>query len=178
MNTKIMVTNAILIAIGVLLRIITPLIGVPMQIDFSLIILFIIMIYNNKDYKITLICGIVVGIFAAITTKTPGGQIPNLIDKVITCNLMYIMLRILRERVSNSVKAILIFPIGTIISGAVFLETIALLVGLPGGQSFKILFLSVVVPGAVINTGVGFIFFKVIEKTGKITGIYQAEKGR
>lgn len=91
MNTKRMTTNAILIAIGVILHQITPLIGVPMQPDFALAMLFIIMIFN-EDYKTTLIAGIVIGIFTALTTKTPGGQIPNILDKLITCNVMYLSL--------------------------------------------------------------------------------------
>ena len=82
MNTRKMITNAILIAIGAILHQVTPLLGVPMQPDFALVMLFIIMIYNN-DYKTTLICGLIIGIFTALTTKTPGGQIPNILDKFI-----------------------------------------------------------------------------------------------
>ena len=70
-NTKKMIVNAILIAIGAILHQITPaipLFGISMQPDLSLAMLFIIMIYN-RDYKTNLICGIAVGIFAAMTTK-------------------------------------------------------------------------------------------------------------
>lgn len=48
MNTKRMVTNAILISIGAILHQITPPFG--MQADFSLAMLFIIIIFN-KEYK-------------------------------------------------------------------------------------------------------------------------------
>ena len=100
MNTKRMITNAILIAVGAILHQLTPLLGVPMQPDLSLAILFIIIVYN-KDYKTTLICGIIVGVFAALTTKTPGGQLPNIIDKFLTSNIMYLVLIPLREKVSK-----------------------------------------------------------------------------
>ena len=83
MNIKKMTINAILIAIGAILHQITPPIGLPMQPDLSLAMLFIIIILN-KDYKTTLISGIIIGVFAALTTKIPGGQLPNIIDKVVT----------------------------------------------------------------------------------------------
>ena len=69
MNTKKMATNAILIAIGAILHQVTPPFG--MQADFSLAMLFIIIVFN-KDYKTTLLCGIIMAVFAALTTKTPG----------------------------------------------------------------------------------------------------------
>ena len=80
MNTKKMIIDAILIAIGVVLHVLAPSIGLPMQPDFALAMLFIIMLLN-KDYKTTLFTGIILGIFTALTTKSPGGQLPNIIDK-------------------------------------------------------------------------------------------------
>lgn len=171
MNTKRMVTNAILIAIGVLLRIITPLLGVPMQPDFSLIILFIILVFN-KDYKTVITCGLIVGIFAALTSKTPGGQLPNVIDKFITSNVMYLILIPLRKKVSMTKQMMLLLPVGTVFSGTTFLIFIALLAGLPGGQSFITLFLAVVVPAIVLNTIIGLIFYKVVKRAVKTTGVY------
>ena len=71
LNTKKMVINALLLAIGAILHQITPALGLPMQPDFALAMLFIIMIINNNDYKITLISAIITGIFTALTTKFP-----------------------------------------------------------------------------------------------------------
>ena len=92
MNTKKMVINALLLAIGAILHQITPALGLPMQPDFALAMLFIIMLINNNDYKTSLISAIITGVFTALTTKFPGGQLPNIIDKLITVNLMYIIL--------------------------------------------------------------------------------------
>ena len=64
MNTKKMAANAILIAVGAILHQITPSFF-GMQCDFSLAMLFIIIVFN-KDYKTTLVCGIIVGVFAAL----------------------------------------------------------------------------------------------------------------
>ena len=83
MDTKRMVTNAILIAIGAILHQITPAIGLPMQPHFTLVMLFIIMINNKDHYKTSNISAINTGIFTALTTKFPGGQVPNIIDKII-----------------------------------------------------------------------------------------------
>ena len=62
MKTKKMILNAILIAIGVILHIAAPSIGLPAQPDFAVAMLFIIMVLN-KDYKTTIIAGIIMGIF-------------------------------------------------------------------------------------------------------------------
>ena len=74
LNTKKMVMNALLLAIGAILHQITPALGLPMQPDFALAMLFIIMIINDNDYKTSLICAIITGVFTALTTKFPGGQ--------------------------------------------------------------------------------------------------------
>ena len=123
MNTKRMITNAILIAVGAILHQLTPLLGVPMQPDLSLAILFIIIVYN-KDYKTTLICGIIVGVFAALTTKTPGGQLPNIVDKFLTSNIMYLVLIPLREKLSKLKQISLLLPVGTLLSGTTFHNSI------------------------------------------------------
>ncbi|MDZ7548204.1 tryptophan transporter, partial [Clostridium perfringens] len=74
MNVKRMMLNAILIAIGTLLHQITPALGLPMQPDFALAMLFIIIIINS-DYKSALISSIIIGVLTALTTKFPGGQL-------------------------------------------------------------------------------------------------------
>ena len=67
LNTKKMVMNALLLAIGAILHQITPALGLPMQPDFALAMLFIIMIINDNDYKTSLICAIITGVFTALT---------------------------------------------------------------------------------------------------------------
>lgn len=171
MDTKRMVTNAILIAIGAILHQITP--GIDMQPDLSLAMLFIIMVYN-RDYKTSLICGIAVGIFAAITSKTPNGQLPNIIDKFITCNVMFLVLSVLRDRVSKTVQILTVLPLGTLLSGTTFLTVLMVLNGFPM-ETFKTLFVTVVLTTAALNVVIGFILFKIVGKTIKITGAYRIE---
>ena len=169
MNTKRMAANAILIAIGAILHQITP--GLGIQCDFSLAMLFIIIVFN-KDYKTTLICGIIIGVFAALTTKTPGGQLPNIIDKLITCNVVYIILMPIRNKMSQVVQMALILPVGTLISGMVFLISLMALSGLPGGTSITGLLIAVVLPTIIANTVIGIVIFKVVNKIASASGTY------
>lgn len=165
MSTKKITMNAILIAIGVILHIVAPSIGLPAQPDFAIAMLFVIMLLN-KDYKTILICGIVIGIFTAMTTKTPGGQLPNIIDKVITCNIMYCVLLPLREKINKDVNAIILFLVGTLVSGTIFLTSLATIYGIEG--SILTTIIAIVIPTAIVNTIIGFIIFKVVEKSMKL----------
>lgn len=169
MNTKKMVINALLLAIGAILHQITPALGLPMQPDFALAMLFIIMIINNNDYKTSLISAIITGVFTALTTKFPGGQLPNIIDKLITVNLIYIILLTVNKtlkyiNINNDIKqnllVIISFLLGTLISGTTFLVSAQYIVGLPA--KFSILFVTTVIPALLINTIGGFIIYQAI----------------
>lgn len=173
-KTKKMIINALLLGIGAILHQITPALGLPMQPDFALVMLFIIMILNRGDYKISLIAGIITGIFTGMTTKFPGGQLPNMIDKIITVNLVFLIiisinkLKVLKSMTENKrriVESIIVFPIGTLISGVTFLLSANILVGLPAG--FTSLFILIVIPSMVINLIVGLMIFKIISTSMK-----------
>lgn len=164
MNTKKMIINAILIAIGVLLHIAAPSIGLPAQPDFAVAMLFIIMLLN-KDYKTTLFTGIIIGIFTAMTTKTPGGQLPNIIDKLVTCNIMYFVLLPLREKLNRNIQAIVALLLGTMVSGLTFLLSLATIYGIAG--SIMVPIVAIVIPTAIVNVVVGMIIFKVVERAIK-----------
>lgn len=169
MNTKKLITNALLLAIGAVLHQITPALGLPMQPDFALVMLFIIMILNKDDYKTSLVAAIVTGVFTAMTTKFPGGQIPNIVDKLITVNILYLLMMMinklsifnkLSEGKKNYIIALIISPIGTLISGVVFLVSASFIVGLPA--PFLPLFIGVVLPTVVINTIAGVFLCKIV----------------
>lgn len=168
MNTKKMVINALLLAIGAILHQITPALGLPIQPDFALAMLFIIMIINNNDYKTSLICAIITGIFTALTTKFPGGQLPNIIDKIVTVNIMYMVMilmnkleygKVITEKFKISITTF-IFALGTLISGTTFLLSAQIIVGLP--ISFRILFVTVVIPTIIVNSIAGVILYKIV----------------
>ena len=158
-NFKKAIINSLFIGIGLILHQIAPPLLLGMKPDLSLTMMFIIILIND-DYRTTLRSGIVCGILTALTTTFPGGQIPNVIDKIVTAHLIYLMLLPLRNRVNNQIKTILVTSIGTIISGAIFLGSAAILAGLPG--SFSALFLGIVLPATLVNTIVAPILYNAI----------------
>lgn len=171
MNTKKLVLNAVLLGIGLILHQIEPAIF-GIKPDMTLIMLFTIFIINKGDYKSCLIAGIIAGVFSGMTTTFPGGQIPNIIDKLITTNVAYIMMILLykvsfisklQERTQNLIVSCLLLSFGTVISGLVFLSSAKILVGLPG--DFSMLFIVVIVPAVAINLFVGLLVFKLIHVT-------------
>lgn len=175
MNTKRLVLNALLLGLGLVLHQIEPAIfGVKP--DMTLIMLFTIMIINKDDYKTCLICGIITGLFSAMTTSFPGGQVPNIIDKVITTNIsffiMIVMYKVpfikkLGEKKQDFIVYNILTCLGTVISGFIFLTSAQILVGLPGDMNLSMLFAAVVVPAIGINLIVGAIVFKVINSAMK-----------
>ena len=155
-NTKQLVTSSLLLAVGFLLHYVTPAIGLPMQIDFSLITMILVINLNKNNLGSCIAAGIATGIFSGITSKFPMGMIPNIIDKLVTTIVVYLLLKLLDKTALNSkIKAIVVNSVGTIVSGTVFLVSALLLTGLPA--PFGVLFVSVVVPAIVVNTIVGFI---------------------
>jgi hypothetical protein len=168
MKTSKLALNALLLALGLILHQLTPALGLPMQPDMALAMLFIIMLLNKDDYKSCLVAGIVTGIFTAMTTKFPGGQVPNVIDKLITTNIIYIIMYISYKlpminkfkKNQDLIIATIIFPIGTLISGLAFLLSAQLIVGLP--SSFMALFIAVVLPAMLINSVIGIFLYKIV----------------
>ena len=162
-TTKQLVTNALLLAVGFLLHYFTPAIGLPMQIDFSLITLILIIILNKNSFSTCIASGVATGIFAGITSKFPFGLVPNIVDKITTTIFVYLLLKLLdKTALSSKIKAIIVNAVGTLVSGVVFLVSALLLTGLPA--PFSVLFVTVVIPAIAVNTIVGFIVSNICEK--------------
>ena len=156
MKTKQLTTNAVLLAVGFLLHYVTPAMGLPMQIDFSLITLILVITLNRNNFGSCIAAGIATGIFSGVTSKFPAGLIPNIVDKIMTTIVVYLIIKLLNKTaLHNKIKAIVVNAVGTLVSGAVFLVSALLLVGLPA--PFSVLFTTVVIPAIVVNTIAGFI---------------------
>ena len=163
MKPKQLVTNALLLAVGFLLHYVTPAIGLPMQIDFSLITLVLIINLNKNSFSTCIASGVATGIFSGLTTKFPFGLVPNIIDKITTAIFVYLLLKLLdKTALSIKIKAIVINAVGTLISGVVFLVSALLLTGLPA--PFFVLFATVVIPATVVNTIAGFLVSNICKK--------------
>ena len=156
MKTKQLVTNSLLLAVGFLLHYVTPAIGLPMQIDFSLITLILVINLNKNSFSTCLASGVATGIFSGITSKFPLGLVPNIIDKIVTTLVVYFLIKLLdKTSLQSKIKTAVAYAAGTLVSGITFLASALLLVGLPA--PFSLLFVTVVIPATIVNTIAGFI---------------------
>ena len=162
-TTKQLVTNSLLLSVGFLLHYITPTLGIPMQIDFSLITMILVINLNKNNLGSCIASGIATGIFSGITSKFPMGLIPNIIDKTVTTVAVYLLIKLLdKTSLQSKIKTAVAYAAGTLVSGITFLASALILVGLPA--SFKLLFITVVLPAIVINTIVGCLLNKIINR--------------
>ena len=163
MKTKQLVINSLLLAVGFILHYVTPAIGLPMQIDFSLITLILIINLNRNSFSTCIASGVATGIFAGITSKFPFGLVPNIVDKIMTTIFVYLLIKLLDKTTLHSkIKAVITNAVGTLVSGTVFLVSALLFTGLPA--PFFVLFVTVVLPAIAVNTIVGFILGNICEK--------------
>ena len=166
MKTKQLTINALLLAVGFILHYVTPAIGIPMQIDFSLITLVLVITLNRNSFGTCIASGIATGIFSGLTSKFPLGFIPNIIDKIATAIAVYLLLKLLdKTALHNKIKAVITNVVGTLVSGIVFLVSALLLVGLPA--PFSLLFVTVVIPATIMNTIAGFIVNDICKLGGE-----------
>ncbi|KMJ57922.1 tryptophan transporter [Bacillus sp. LL01] len=173
MNTKILVSLALLVGIGAVLHTIVPGLILGMKPDLALTMMFLgIMLFPEK--KNVLLIGIVTGLISALTTTFPGGQIPNIIDKPITAFMFFFMLIALKKVNKPLVKAGLLTAIGTLISGAIFLISALTLVGLPGGGTFAFFMLTAVLPAVAMNVVVMIILYPIVKGIAKRSNLIPA----
>lgn len=158
------IISAILLAIGFILhQIVPPFFSVTF--DIQLAMLFVI-IALNMDIKNTVITSLASGIITALTTKFPGGQIPNIIDKAITGMVVYLLLTLLFKLFRKEIAMVIAGFAGTIISGTIFLLSANILLGqLPA--PFPFLFMTVVLPTAAANTVIAPILYSIVVTSKK-----------
>ena len=168
MKLKKVIINSLFLAIGTVLAQVIPPVFFGMKPGTGLVMLFIIIMLND-DYKTCLTAGLVLGLLAAGTTSFPGGQIPNFIDKIITVNILFFLLKPLRNRLNNQIAIVLTSALGTAISGTSFLFLALITVGLP--TKLNILLFTVVLPACVINTVLSSILYNAINAALKRAAI-------
>lgn len=165
MNVKKMTLSALLIAIGFVLHQIVP--GIPflggMKMDFLLVMMFF-SIFMMDSYKEVFAVSLVCGLLSAMTTTFPGGQIANIVDKLVTGAVIYILFRALEGRMNNTVRLGLLACMGTIISGTVFLLTGLAISGVQ--LSFFELFMAIVLPTSLLNTAFTVFLEKIVLRSG------------
>jgi hypothetical protein len=165
MKLKNMVLTALLMAMGLVLHQIVPPIVGGMKPDFLLAMLFMALYIDNSP-KNALVAGLLAGIFSALTTGFPGGQIANMCDKMVTAFVVMAMIKA-TARMNRHISVPIVAFIGTIISGIVFLTTALMVVGsLP--MAFPVLFTTIVLSAAAVNTVTTYIVYNVVFSTAKI----------
>jgi len=166
MNLRKNIFIALLLAIGFIMHQIVP--GTLGSMKFDLMISFIfVAIMINKDFKSTIVTALLGGIITAMTTTFPGGQIANIVDKLITSLVVYLLIVLFSKVKMGKIKVGVIAFIGTIVSGSVFLSTALFLVGLPA--PFIALFVSIVLPTAITNIFVTITIYNVVKMALKVT---------
>ena len=114
------------------------------------------------------------GIITALTTTFPGGQLPNIIDKLVTCMVVFAMVKIAEKIKLNKIAVGIIAFVGTVVSGSVFLYSALLIVGLPA--PFSALFIGIVLPTAVTNIFVTVAVFGAVSMALKMSNFSLARQ--
>ncbi|MBP7073345.1 MAG: tryptophan transporter [Clostridia bacterium] len=167
MNLRKNILISLLLAIGYIMHQITPGTIGNMKFDFLLAFLFVALLIS-RDLKSTILAGLLAGFITALTTTFPGGQIANIVDKIVSSFAVYLMIKVSDKVKFKQVSTGIIAFIGTIISGTVFLSTALVLVGLPA--PFTALFAGIVLPTAVTNIFVTLIVYNAVNLAIKATG--------
>ncbi|SHE58369.1 Tryptophan transporter TrpP [Caldanaerobius fijiensis DSM 17918] len=162
------ITIALLIAIGLLLHYLTPPIFAGVKPDLLLSMMFICIVLF-PTVKNTLITAFLSGLFTALTTGMPGGQIPNFIEKFITAFIVLLLFYGL-GKLHNQIKLGILSLLGTCISGTVFL-TLAALFGAFKMSIFGPTFVAVVIPAAILNFVVTYILYNLVLAAKKAANV-------
>lgn len=168
MNLRKNILTALLIAIGFVLHQAIPGTIGSMKFDLMLSVIFVALLIN-KDAKSTILVALLGGIISAATTTFPGGQIPNLIDKIVTCTFVYILIVITNRIKFKQITVGVISFLGTLVSGTVFLYSAMLIAGLPA--PFAALFFGIVLPTSITNIFVTLLVYNTVNIAIKASGI-------
>lgn len=161
MNTKVLVILSLFVGIGAVLHAIVPPILFGVKPDMLLSMMFLGIILFPKA-KYVLLLSLATGVISALTTAAPGGQIANIIDKPVTAMIILAILLLVNNKIRNTISAPVLTAVGTMISGSIFLGVVSVLAGLPEG-GFISLFVTVVLPAAVVNTIIMIILYPIVQ---------------
>ncbi|MFG6121226.1 tryptophan transporter [Thalassobacillus sp. B23F22_16] len=161
MNIRILVMLSLLVGIGAVLHAIMPPFFLGMRPDMLLAMMFLGIILFPK-FKYVMILSLATGFISALTTTVPGGQIANIIDKPLTALAFFGLFIAGRKFVKQNIYAPLLTALGTMVSGTIFLSVILFIIGLMEG-SFPVMFATIVLPTAAINTIAMMVIYPVTQ---------------
>lgn len=133
-----------------------------MKFDFLLVFMFVSILVNVK-FKNAILTALLGGLLSAMTTTFPGGQIPNILDKVVTCLVVFGLIKIFKNYYKNIFVVGFIGGIGTFVSGMTFLISAAFIIGLPAPM--KVLVTGIVIPTSLINILATVYIYRLVNKS-------------
>ncbi len=164
LKDRILVT--LLLTMGLLLHYITPAMFLGMKVDFLLIfiIISIILFPRFDNYLLVAILG---GLFSAMSSTFPGGQIANIIDKLVSTYLILIMVKLSKKHLDKKLITFLVGLLATMASGTIFLASSKFILGLEGiGMNLVYM---VVLPAALINGIVVAFLYPIVKRVQSLT---------
>ncbi|MCM3732864.1 tryptophan transporter [Fictibacillus nanhaiensis] len=164
MKTKSLALTSVLIALGYVFHTVVPPLFFGMKPDLLLVMMFLaIMLAPTKQN--VLIASMAAGVISALTTGMAGGQIANIVEKPITA-FIFLGLFVLAQKVKvNTISAVLLTVIGTIVSGTLFLLVAMVVAGLPGSL-FSFIGM-IVLPTSAISGLIMFFIYPVANRFSK-----------
>ncbi|MCM3468647.1 tryptophan transporter, partial [Staphylococcus lugdunensis] len=96
MNTKVLVSLALLVGIGAVLHTVVPPILFGMKPDMMLTMMFLAILLFPSIKNVALV-SLTTAVISALTTSFPGGQIANLIDKPITAFVFFALFMLVKK---------------------------------------------------------------------------------
>ncbi|WP_010650115.1 tryptophan transporter [Oceanobacillus massiliensis] len=165
MNTRILVILSLLVGIGAVLHTVVPPMLFGVKPDMLLSMMFLgILLFPKAKY--VLILSFATGFISALTTSAPGGQIANMIDKPITAMLFFALFLLVRDKITTNISIPALTAVGTMISGSIFLSVALYIVGLMEG-GFLVLFATIVLPAAIVNTIIMILVYPIVQRIMK-----------
>lgn len=159
MKTRNITISAIFMALGLVMHFMVPPIFGGVKPDFLLSMMFMCLIITD-DIREAILVGLCGGVMSALTTSFPGGQIPNMVEKILTTFFVYYLLKTMGRDLSN-LQIIILFALGTLVSGVSFL---AIALFITGQLALFIPSMSVVILAMVVNSIFGVILMNVYKK--------------
>lgn len=168
MKLKENLTTTLLLTMGLLLHYIVPPVILGMKFDFLLIFMFI-SVFINPDRKNIVLTSFLAAIISAMTTTFPAGQLPNIIDKLATGLLLFILINIFNKKFNKITVPIMAF-ICTFFSGFVFLLVAKYVIGAEMDIINLVKF--IVTPTAIINCFGTLFVHRMVVRALKIQDIH------
>lgn len=159
MKTRNITISAIFMALGLVMHFMVPPIFGGVKPDFLLSMMFMCLIITD-DIRESILVGLCGGVMSALTTSFPGGQVPNMVEKILTTFFVYYLLKAMGRDLSN-LQIIILFALGTLVSGVSFL---AIALFITGQLALFIPSMSVVLLAMVVNSIFGVILMNVYKK--------------